>query len=107
MELSNTFFNENGRLKLSAILEAAKKGIWIRNIAIKNASSVIGNAKGTLEYNTDILHQSYRQGDDVIMVYGKQLNISELKRILSAYKNVDYRIWIGCDAFEAKIEIDC
>jgi len=93
-------------MKLSKILNDYRNGSYIRKLAVKNAVNIIYGAE-EYSYNITILQQSYREGDEIVMCNGKQRNVSALKRILSSHPNEEWSIWIGNNAHDCNIEIDC
>ena len=98
-------------MKLSRILEEARKGALIMAVKVNDASQTIANAKGTLDFNSTLFQQKYvpeDKGDEIVSSCDgeKETNITYLSNILKQFANYGMTIKIGKINYSGLIEID-
>lgn len=95
-------------IEISKIMDAARNGLPVTTLKLRDASRAISNAAGDLTINTDIFFsarvRNYYADDEIIEVGNKRLNLSEMQRQLSRFigKGLVYFVQDG-RAFEGEL----
>lgn len=98
-------------MKLSRILEEARKGALIMSVEVNDASQIIGNATGKLSFNSTLFQQKYVHkftGDEVVESLNgkKKTNITYLADTIRNHAKYEMTIRIGEINYSGLIEID-
>lgn len=96
-------------MKLSEIITELRSGAIIFNISVKDASKVISNSKGQLNYATTLFQKKYVdkiENDKIVKSGNKQTNISKVIRTIKQNEGIEMIIRIGKIDFTGIIEID-
>lgn len=97
-------------MKLSTILNEARKGTFISGLKVNDASKIISNSKESMQYATTLFRKSYvsrNEGDEVVQHESKQTNITALRNIITNHRDIEMSITIGGVIYDGIIEIDC
>lgn len=101
-------------MKLSKILNEARKGKWLMTLNALDSSKIIANSKGTMTIANTIFckkHVLREPGDEIVKVLNgaKEQNITEIYRTIKRLSESEIEIRFREDksAYWGKIEIDC
>lgn len=96
-------------IRISEIMDAARNGHPVTTLKLRDASRAVSNASGEMIVNTDIFYSgrvgALKEGDEVIEVRKKRMNLSELERQLRQLvgKGIVYIVQNGI-AMEGELE---
>lgn len=94
-------------MTISEIINKVKNGAHVRKLALRDASKLIANCKGEYTWNATLVEKSYverTEGDEVIQLGSKQVNITKLQSILGRMVgNGEAIVWIGGEFLTGEI----
>lgn len=74
-------------ISISEVLDLVRGGRVVNTIKLLDASRYASNARGEMDFNSTLWHKKYAdkrdQNDEVMTLNGKEINVSEIGRILS------------------------
>ena len=86
-------------ISVSEIINEVRNGGHVRKLALKDASRYSANSNGEMSWATTLVETAYvnrQEGDEIIQLGNKQVNITELTRILNdMIGKGKVNIWIG------------
>lgn len=95
------------KIQISGIIDEVRNGARVRKIALKDASRYASNAKGEMHFATTLFEKKYvarQNGDEVIKIGTKEVNVSEIIRILTSLKGKgDVALWVGNNVYEGEL----
>ena len=97
-------------ISVSEIINEVRNGGHVRKLSLKDASRYAANSKGEMSWATTLVEKAYvnrQEGDEIIQLGNKQVNITELTRILNVMVGKgEVSIWIGNKAFGGELVAD-
>lgn len=95
------------KIQISGIIDEVRNGARVRKIALKDASRYASNAKGEMQFATTLFEKKYvarQNGDEVMKIGTKEVNVSEIIRILTSLKGKgDVALWVGNNVYEGEL----
>ncbi|WP_418193832.1 hypothetical protein, partial [Alistipes shahii] len=87
-------------ISISEILNIVRSGHIVNTIKLLDASRYAGNSNGEMSFNSTLWYKKYvamrDQNDEVLTMAGKEINVSEIGRILSQLIGKgDVYVWIS------------
>lgn len=76
-------------ISISEVISEIRKGNHVNRIVLKDSSRYIANSKGEMSWATTLVEKKYadrQKGDEIVKVDNKEVNITELTRIMNVMR---------------------